>query len=219
MATEEPVPTTVATTEEPVPTTVATTEAPVPTTVATTEAPVPSTTEASSGPTMKMVHIKSVIYDETWEEEFYIDLYEWVAVGENGVLKFDADATIVRLTETPVPTAAGSMVPSTELQDVTFTVGRSAAFSNVITFVKESGSGPDSISFGPNSGTVTVSMGADAIYNLESTTVDGAPGGWFRLSGGQLQFEDTGDGDYNDLTVTPNSGQFTSSTRYQLALL
>merc|ERR1739838_612084 len=185
MATEEPVPTTVATTEEPVPTTVATTEAPVPTTVATTEAPVPSTTEASSGPTMKMVHIKSVIYDETWEEEFYIDLYEWVAVGENGVLKFDADATIVRLTETPVPTTGGSAAGS----------------------------------FGPNSGTVTVSMGADAIYNLESTTVNGAPGGWFRLSGGQLQFEDTGDGDYNDLTVTPNSGQFTSSTRYQLALL
>ena len=106
--------------------------------------------------------------------------------------------------------------PSTALQDVTFTVGRSAAFSNVITFVKESGSGPDRIAFGPNSGTVTVSMGAGAIYNLESTTINGAPGGSLRLSGGQLQLEDAGDGDYNDLTVTPNSGQFTSSTRYQL---
>jgi len=106
--------------------------------------------------------------------------------------------------------------PSTALQDVTFTVGRSAAYSNVITFVKESGSGPDSIAFGPNSGTVTVSMGAGAIYNLESTTINGAPGGSLRLSGGQLQLEDAGDGDYNDLTVTPNSGQFTSSTRYQL---
>jgi len=106
--------------------------------------------------------------------------------------------------------------PSTALQDVTFTVGRSAAFSNVITFVKESGSGPDRIAFGPNSGTVTVSMGAGAIYNLESTTINGAPGGSLRLSGGQLQLEDAGDNDYNDLTVTPNSGQFTSSTRYQL---
>ena len=106
--------------------------------------------------------------------------------------------------------------PSTALQDVTFTVGRSAAYSNVITFVKESGSGPDSIAFGPNSGTVTVSMGAGAIYNLESTTINGAPGGSLRLSGGQLQLEDSSDGDYNDLTVTPNSGQFTSSTRYQL---
>ena len=105
--------------------------------------------------------------------------------------------------------------PSTALQDVTFTVGRSAAYSNVITFVKESGSGPDRIAFGPNSGTVTVSMGAGAIYNLESTTINGAPGGSLRLSGGQLQLEDAGDGDYNDLTVTPNSGQFTSSTRYQ----
>ena len=91
-----------------------------------------------------------------------------------------------------------------------------SAYSNVITFVKESGSGPDRIAFGPNSGTVTVSMGAGAIYNLESTTINGAPGGSLRLSGGQLQLEDAGDGDYNDLTVTPNSGQFTSSTRYQL---
>ena len=105
--------------------------------------------------------------------------------------------------------------PSTALQDVTFTIGRSAAFSNVITFAKESGSGPDRIAFGPNSGTVTASMGAGAIYNLESTTVNGAPGGSLRLSGGQLQLEDAGDNDYNDLTVTPNSGQFTSSTRYQ----
>lgn len=105
--------------------------------------------------------------------------------------------------------------PSTVLQDVTFTVGRSAAFSNVITFAKESGNGPDRIVFGPNSGTVTASMGAGVIYNLESTTVNGAPGGSLRLSGGQLQLEDSSDGDFNDLTVTPNSGQFTSSTRYQ----
>ena len=105
--------------------------------------------------------------------------------------------------------------PSTTLQDVTFTIGRSAAFSNVITFAKESGNGPDRIVFGPNSGTVTASMGSGAIYNLESTTVNGAPGGSLRLSGGQLQLEDSSDGDFNDLTVTPNSGQFTSSTRYQ----
>ena len=105
--------------------------------------------------------------------------------------------------------------PSTALQDVTFTIGRSAAFSNVITFAKESGNGPDRIAFGPNSGTVTASMGAGAIYNLESTTVNGAPGGSLRLSNGVLQLEDSSDGDFNDLTVTPNNGQFTSSTRYQ----
>ena len=105
--------------------------------------------------------------------------------------------------------------PSTALQDVTFTIGRSAAFSNVITFTKESGNGPDRIAFGPNSGTVTASMGAGAIYNLESTTVNGAPGGSLRLSNGVLQLEDSSDGDFNDLTVTPNNGQFTSSTRYQ----
>ena len=114
--------------------------------------------------------------------------------------------------------------PSTALQDVIFTVGRSAAFSNVITFAKESGNGPDRIVFGPNSGTVTASMGAGAIYNLESTTINGAPGGSLRLSGAQLQLEDSSDGDFNDLTVTPttqsnvgnlNGGQFTSTTRFQ----
>ena len=114
--------------------------------------------------------------------------------------------------------------PSTVLQDVIFTVGRSAAFSNVITFAKESGNGPDRIVFGPNSGTVTASMGAGAIYNLESTTINGAPGGSLRLSGAQLQLEDSSDGDFNDLTVTPttqsnvgnlNGGQFTSTTRFQ----
>jgi len=105
--------------------------------------------------------------------------------------------------------------PSTALQDVTFTVTRSAAYSNTITFVKESGSGPDRITFGPNAGTVTASMGAGAVYTRESVLVNGAAGGQVRLSDGVLQLEDSSDGDYNDLTVTPNNGKFTSATRYE----
>ena len=105
--------------------------------------------------------------------------------------------------------------PSTTLQDVTFTVGRSAAYSNTITFVKESGSGPDRITFGPNAGTVTASMGAGAVYTRESVLVNGAAGGQVRLSDGVLQLEDSTDGDYNDLTVSPNNGKFTSATRYE----
>ena len=69
-----------------------------------------------------------------------------------------------------------TIAPSTALQDVTFTVTRSAAYSNTITFVKESGTGPDRITFGPNAGTVTASMGAGAVYTRESVLVNGAPG-------------------------------------------
>ena len=105
--------------------------------------------------------------------------------------------------------------PATTLQEVTFTVGREAAYSNTITYVKESGSGPDRITFGPNAGTVTASMGAGAVYTRESVLINGAPGGNVRLSDGVLQLEDSTDGDYNDLTVTPNNGKFTSATRYE----
>ena len=105
--------------------------------------------------------------------------------------------------------------PATTLQDVTFSIGRDAAYSNTITFVKESGTGPDRITFGPNAGTVTASMGAGAVYTRESVLINGAPGGQVRLSGGVLQLEDAGDNDYNDLTVTPNNGKFTSATRYE----
>ena len=105
--------------------------------------------------------------------------------------------------------------PATTLQDVTFSVSRSAAYSNTITFVKESGTGPDRITFGPNAGTVTASMGAGAVYTRESVLINGAPGGNVRLSNGVLQLEDSTDGDYNDLTVTPNNGKFTSDSRYE----
>ena len=31
----------------------------------------------------------------------------------------------------------------------------------------------------------------------------------------QIQLEDSTDGDFNDLTVTPNKGKFTSDSRYE----
>ena len=105
--------------------------------------------------------------------------------------------------------------PSTTLEDVSFDVRRAAAFSNTITFVKESGTGPDRITFGPDERTVTISMGAGAVYTRESVLINGAPGGSVRLSGNQIQLEDSTDGDYNDLTVTPNKGKFTSDSRYE----
>ena len=113
--------------------------------------------------------------------------------------------------------------PSTTLDEVTFVVTRDAAYTNTITFVKESGTGPDRITFGPNAGTVTASMGLGAVYIRESVLINGAPGGNVRLKDGSLQLEDAGDNDYNDLTVTPKvipgfstpNGRFTSATRYE----
>ena len=105
--------------------------------------------------------------------------------------------------------------PSTTLQNVTFTVTRSAAYSNTIIFVKESGEGPDRITFGPNSGTVVVRAGFGAVYTRESVLINGAPGGKVRLTDNTLELEDAGDDDYNDLTVTPDKGRFTSDSRYE----
>ena len=41
---------------------------------------------------------------------------------------------------------------------------------------KENGSGPDRITFGPNSGTVVVRVGFGAVYTRESVLINGAPG-------------------------------------------
>ena len=125
----------------------------------------------------------------------------------------DGDAKVIIRIADPA-----TIAPSTALQEVTFTVTRSAAYTNTITFVKESGTGPDRITFGPNAGTVTASMGAGAVYTLESVLINGAPQtnhDFWRLEDGILQLEDATDGDFNDLTVTPNNGKFTSKSRYE----
>ena len=105
--------------------------------------------------------------------------------------------------------------PSTTLQDVIFDITSSNQI-NTITFVKESGSGPDRITFGPNSGTVVVRVGFGAVYTRESVLINGAPGGIVRLTDNTLELEDTaGEDDFTDLTITPRKGRFTSDSRYE----
>jgi hypothetical protein len=96
----------------------------------------------------------------------------------------------------------------TQTQTVNFTVTRSAAFNNVITYALTSGSGPSNISFGPNAGTVSTNIQRGSVYNLLS-----APGR-LRLSGNTLQLEDSSDNDFNDLTVTPDRGNFQNTSTY-----
>ena len=101
------------------------------------------------------------------------------------------------------------IAPPITTEDVSFSVSREAAFSNTITFRRQSGSGPNTITWGPNSGTVVASIQKGSVYVLQSNS------GTLRLSGNTLQLEDSSDNDYNDLQVTPNKGRFTSTSRYE----
>jgi len=60
-----------------------------------------------------------------------------------------------------------------------------------------------------------VRVGFGVVYTRESVLINGAPGGQVRLTDNTLQLEDAGDNDYNDLTVTPDKGRFTSDSRYE----
>ena len=95
-----------------------------------------------------------------------------------------------------------------QTQTVNFSVTREAAFSNVIKFRLISGSGPSELNFGPNAGTVSADIVRGSVYSLVS-----APGR-LRLSGNTLQLEDSSDNDFNDLTVTPNRGNFQNTSTY-----
>ena len=101
------------------------------------------------------------------------------------------------------------IAPPITTENVSFSVSREAAFSNTITFRRQSGSGPNTITWGPNSGTVVASIQKGSVYVLQSNS------GTLRLSGNTLQLEDSSDNDFNDLQVTPNKGRFTSTSRYE----
>ena len=130
-------------------------------------------------------------------------------VGEN-----NGDASVIlRLATTatdPVP-----VPPPPEERIVRWSVSRNAGDSNTVTFSKQSGIGPDSITWGPNSSNINTLIGAGAVYTFSSATFSGGRGLNRRLSGNTLQMDDVGDNDYNDLTVTPSQGRFTSASRWE----
>ena len=103
---------------------------------------------------------------------------------------------------------------ATTEKTVTFTVTRNAGDSNTVTFSKQSGTGPSSITFGPNGTNVTAQISQGAVYTRTGSTASGGRGLSFRLSGIHLSWMITLIGDFNDLQVTPNQGTFTSDSRY-----
>ena len=102
---------------------------------------------------------------------------------------------------------------------VTFAVTRQAGDSNTVTFTKQSGTGPSSITFGPNGNNVTAQIGQGAVYARTSSTNSGPGSLAFRLSGNTLELDDRqgagSDNDFTDLRITPNNGAFTSDSRYE----
>ena len=130
-------------------------------------------------------------------------------VGEN-----NGDASVIlRLATTatdPVP-----VPPPPEERIVRWSVSRNAGDNNTVTFSKESGIGPDSITWGPDSSNINTLIGAGAVYTFSGATFSGGRGLNRRLSGNTLQMDDVGDDDYNDLTVTPSQGRFTSASRWE----
>ena len=97
---------------------------------------------------------------------------------------------------------------SNDLRETTFTVTREAANNNVIVYEKQSGNGPDTLTFGPNGGSFTAQITAGTVYTVKSHP------GKLRVdtNTNTLQLEDSSDNDYNDLQVNPNIGTFNSST-------
>jgi len=112
--------------------------------------------------------------------------------------------------------------PSTTLyqteRTVTWKVVRSAAFRSQVTFIRQSGVGPDSITWGPNGGDVTSQISAGAVYVKEDTKIEGKSGGHLKVnSDGSLGFDDYSGRDrpdhgYEDLTIYPSIGTFSSSS-------
>ena len=134
-------------------------------------------------------------------------------LGGNDGVAFICFETFVR-TEDHVPCIPPKLNDSDFLRTVTFSVSREAGDSNTVTFTRQTGTGPASLTFGPNGGNVTAQISSGAVYTRTSSTASGGRGLSFRLSGNTLQLDDNLDNDFNDLQVTPNIGRFTSDSRY-----
>jgi len=112
-----------------------------------------------------------------------------------------------------IPPNSGT--PDSNYRTVFWSVSRNAGDSNTVTFTKQSGIGPDSITFGPNGGTVSSQILSGAVYTRTSFTASGGRGLSFRLNGNTLELDDNLDNDFNDLRITPGIGIFTSDSRWE----
>ena len=73
---------------------------------------------------------------------------------------------------------------------------------------------PASVTWGPNSASLTSQISKDAVYVSSSSTSSTGQELSRRLDGNTLKIEDGGDNDFDDLTITPSDGRFTSDSRW-----
>jgi hypothetical protein len=111
-----------------------------------------------------------------------------------------------------IPPASGA--PMSRERTVTWNVSRSTGNENNVTFTKESGIGPASVTWGPNSASLTSQISKDAVYVFSSSSSSTGQELSRRLDGNTLKIEDGGDNDFDDLTITPSDGRFTSDSRW-----
>jgi hypothetical protein len=111
-----------------------------------------------------------------------------------------------------IPPASGA--PMSRERTVTWNVSRSTGNENTVTFTKESGIGPASVTWGPNSASLTSQISKDAVYVFSSSSSSTGQELSRRLDGNTLKIEDGGDNDFDDLTITPSGGRFTSDSRW-----
>lgn len=111
-----------------------------------------------------------------------------------------------------IPPASGA--PMSRERTVTWNVSRSTGNENTVTFTKESGIGPASVTWGPNSASLTSQISKDAVYVFSSSSSSTGQELSRRLDGNTLKIEDGGDNDFDDLTITPSDGRFTSDSRW-----
>merc|ERR1711923_345925 len=138
-------------------------------------------------------------------------------------LDMDDPSSLVTCENYPMKVSKVDLLGGCKKIEVSFTVSRSADYTNVITFEKESGYGVNEIIFGPNPSSISTSqvkaeISLGSSYVLKSVTVNGASGGTLRLKYGQLQLEDIpGSDSWDDLVVSPNEGFFIGTNRYTLS--
>jgi hypothetical protein len=97
--------------------------------------------------------------------------------------------------------------------DVTWTWSRNAGDRNTVTYTKSGGgTGPYSMTFGPNGGGMKVKIEKGVSYYMSSRSASGGRGLNYRMASAQyVQFDDVGDNDYNDLIVHVDKGYFTNN--------
>ena len=137
-------------------------------------------------------------------------------VGFVGIEVFDEDAS----KEPSIPD------PTEDIRTVEFDVTRNTSNENEIILTKNgSGFGPNTIKLGPTSGKLKADIGEGVVYDVTSLNTN-TSGIKVKLSGNTLFADDNigsgpdpikssfADGDYDDLTVTPSLGEFTSNSSW-----